>query len=94
MHWLRCIRLPLISEGRRGERAVDFDALAAAGAVGFSDDGETTRHSGIMREALEASRTLGLPVMVHCEDPGLIGGAMHEGETSRRLGLRAIPGRR
>ena len=44
-------------------------ALAAAGAVGFSDDGDTTRHSGIMREALEASRTLGLPVMVHCEDP-------------------------
>ena len=80
-----------VSEGRRGERAVDFDALAAAGAVGFSDDGETTRHSGIMREALEASRTLGLPIMVHCEDPGLIGGAMHEGEPSRRLGLRAIP---
>ncbi len=29
--------------------------------------------------------------MVHCEDAGLTGGAMHEGETSRRLGLRAIP---
>jgi dihydroorotase len=44
-----------------------------------------------MRRALEASRTLGLPVMVHCEDPGLTGGAMHEGDVSRRLGLRAIP---
>ena len=80
-----------ISEARRGERAVDFEALAAAGAVGFSDDGETTRHSGIMREALEASRALGVPVMVHCEDPSLTGGAMHEGEVSRRLGIRAIP---
>ena len=80
-----------VSEGRRGDRAVDFEALAAAGAVGFSDDGETTRHSGIMREALDASRRLGVPVMVHCEDPGLTGGAMHEGETSRRLGLQAIP---
>ena len=42
-----------ISEGRRGDRAVDFEALAAAGAVGFSDDGDSTRHSGIMREALQ-----------------------------------------
>src|SRR5215210_1310684 len=41
-----------ISEGRRGKRAADFDALAAAGAVGFSDDGDTTRNSAIMRAAL------------------------------------------
>jgi dihydroorotase len=80
-----------ISEGRRGARAVDFEALAAAGAVAFSDDGESTSNSGTMREALEASRRVGVPVMVHCEDPGLTGGAMHEGETSRRLGLPAIP---
>jgi dihydroorotase len=79
-----------ISEGRRGQRPVDFGALATAGAVGFSDDGETTRDSGIMLQALEASSVLGLPVMVHCEDAGLTGGAMHEGETSRMLGLRAI----
>ena len=57
------------------ERPVDFDALARAGAVGFSDDGESTRHSGIMRQALEASRVLGLPVMVHCEDKALAAGA-------------------
>jgi dihydroorotase len=80
-----------ISEGRRGERPVDFDALAKSGAAGFSDDGETTTDSGIMRKALEASRLLGVPIMVHCEDAGLTGGAMHEGETSRKLGLRAIP---
>jgi len=80
-----------ISEGRRGARPVDFDALAYAGAVGFSDDGDTTGHSGIMRQALEASHRAGVPVMVHCEDAGLTGGSMHEGETSRMLGLPAIP---
>jgi dihydroorotase len=80
-----------ISEERRGHRPVDFEGLAFAGAVGFSDDGETTRHSGIMRVALEASRALDLPVMVHCEDPSLTGGAMHEGVTARRLGMRGIP---
>jgi dihydroorotase len=79
-----------ISEDRRGDRPVDFEGLVAAGAVGFSDDGDTTDHSGLMREALEASRALKVPVMVHCEDPSLTGGSMHEGETSRRLGMRAI----
>jgi dihydroorotase len=79
-----------VSEGRRGDRPVDFEALAAAGAVGFSDDGDSTRDSAVMRQALEASRSLGVPVMVHCEDPGLVGGAMHEGEASRRIGLPAI----
>ena len=80
-----------ITEGRRGQQAVDFEALAKAGAVGFSDDGDTTPNSGIMRQALEASQVLGLPVMVHCEDSGLSGGAMHEGEVSGGLGLQALP---
>lgn len=80
-----------ISEGRRGQRPADYEALARAGAVGFSDDGESTADSGIMAEALRASAMLGVPVMVHCEDPNLIGGAMHEGEVSARLGVKGIP---
>lgn len=79
-----------ISEGRRGTRVVDFEALAAAGAVGFSDDGESTADSSIMVDALKASRRLNVPVMVHCEDPALVGGAMHEGEVSRTLGIEGI----
>jgi dihydroorotase len=79
-----------ISEGRRGKRPVDYDALVAAGAVGFSDDGDTTENSAIMREALKASRCLGVPVMVHCEDASLAGGAMHEGDISHGLGVCAI----
>jgi dihydroorotase len=80
-----------ISEGRRGRRAADYEALARAGAVGFSDDGESTADSGIMAEALRASAKLGVPVMVHCEDPNLVGGAMHEGDVSARLGVKGIP---
>jgi dihydroorotase len=80
-----------ISEGRRGRRAVDYDALAAAGAVGFSDDGDSTRDAGVMREALRASARLGLPAMVHCEDSGLARGAMHDGDISQQLGVRGIP---
>ncbi len=80
-----------ISEGRRGRRPADYEALARAGAVGFSDDGESTADSGIMTEALRASARLGVPVMVHCEDPNLVGGAMHDGDVSARLGVRGIP---
>ncbi len=80
-----------ISEGRRGQRATDYEALAAAGAVGFSDDGDTTPDSGVMRAALEASSRLRLPVIVHCEDATLTGGAMHEGGVSEKLGERGLP---
>lgn len=80
-----------ISEGRRGERAVDFAALVAAGAVGFSDDGETTADSALMRQALAVGARLNRPVMVHCEDRFLARGAMHEGDVCRSLGLAGIP---
>ncbi len=80
-----------ISAGRAGEEAVDYAALAAAGAIGFSDDGSSCRNSAVMRSALEASVALDLPVMVHCEDHYLATGAMHEGEISRKLGIPGIP---
>ena len=80
-----------ISEGRAGRRPADYEALAKAGAVGFSDDGESTIDTEIMRTALTASRQLGRPVMVHCEDPSLTGGPMHEGDISQQLGVPAIP---
>jgi dihydroorotase len=80
-----------ISEGRRGERAVDYDALAAYGAVGFSDDGSSTRNARVMREALEASGRLKVPVMVHCEDAELATGALHEGDISQELGIAGLP---
>nr|MBA2754943.1 dihydroorotase [Chloroflexia bacterium] len=80
-----------ITEGRRGERAVDFAVLAAAGAIGFSDDGDTTADSSIMRAALEATLVTRRPVMTHCEDKALAHGAMHEGDVSAALGVAGIP---
>src|SRR5690606_14861891 len=81
-----CTVLPIatITRGRSGGEAVDFAALVEAGAIGFSDDGDTTADSAIMREALDASKVLGVPVIVHCEDKALATGAMHEGDVSRR----------
>lgn len=80
-----------ITKGRALKEPVDFDAVIQAGAIGWSDDGDTTPDSAIMRQALDASKRLGRPVIVHCEDKPLASGAMHEGEVSRSLGIPGIP---
>ncbi|CAN5867474.1 dihydroorotase [soil metagenome] len=80
-----------ISRGRKGLAPVDYDALAATGVAGFSDDGDSTIENQVMLMALKASIRLDLPVMAHCEDPVLIGGAMHQGAVSERIGVRGIP---
>ncbi len=81
-----------ISVGRTGEAIAPLREMAAAGAVGFSDDGDSTRSEDVMREALRLSTELNLPIMVHCEDPGMArGGSMHRGAVSAELGDPGIP---
>ncbi|HVL25504.1 MAG TPA: dihydroorotase [Thermomicrobiales bacterium] len=87
----RVYPIATITLGRAGGEAVDFEAVIDAGAIGWSDDGDTTADSAIMRRALEASARLDRPVIVHCEDKPLAHGAMHEGEVSRKLGIGGIP---
>ncbi len=88
---VRVYPIATISQGRQGQETVDYEELAIAGAIGFSDDGDSTASSLVMRRALEASRSLKLPIMVHCEDKALAAGAMNEGDISRKLGLTGIP---
>jgi dihydroorotase len=87
---VRVMPIGAITVGRAGQDLVDFHALAKLGVVGFSDDGISTANSALMADALVASKRLGKPIMVHCEDPYLVGGVMHEGEVSARLGLPGI----
>lgn len=80
-----------ISTGRAGSELADLKGMAEAGAIGFSDDGDSTKSSAVMRKALELTRELNLPIMVHCEDWTLIqGGAINEGPVSRELGLPGL----
>lgn len=80
-----------VSRGSLGEQLADFGELKAAGAVAVSDDGRPVESSRLMRRALEYAGDFGLPVISHCEDLTLGRGAMHEGPTATRLGLRGIP---
>jgi dihydroorotase len=81
-----------ITKGRKGKELTDMAALAEAGVVAFSDDGDPVASSRLMRRALEHSRELGLPISDHCEDKRLSdNGIMNAGRISAKLGVKGIP---
>ncbi|MDX6584204.1 MAG: dihydroorotase [Solirubrobacterales bacterium] len=81
-----------VTKGMRGEELSEHGDLAAAGAVGLSDDGLPIRSARVMRRALQYQRLVELPIALHEEDPELsAGGSMHEGEVSAALGIAGIP---
>ena len=81
-----------ITIGRAGNRLAPMAEMADLGVTMFTDDGDGVQDNGLMRRALEYARPLGVVLAQHCEDDSLsLGGAMHEGEWSSRLGLPAQP---
>jgi len=88
---IRVLPVGCISVGRRGKKIAPMSELAAVGVVGYSDDGTPVLDAGLMRQALELSYTLGLPVIDHCEHTDLTkGGVINRGRLSARLGLRGM----
>jgi len=82
-----------VSRDREGKTLAEMADLKAGGAVAFSDDGSPVYDGGLMRHALEYASMLERPVINHMEDLSLnVGGQMHEGAVSTRLGLPGIPG--
>ena len=81
-----------VSMGSKGEALAEIAAMLDAGIVAVSDDGRPVATAKLMRQAMDYCRSLGLPVIEHCEDPSLAaGGVMREGPRSVRLGLKGIP---
>jgi len=89
---VRILPIGCISKGREGEELAPMSELASAGVIAYSDDGNPVLNSNLMRQALDCSRGLGLPIIDHTEDTLLSeGGLMNEGIISTKLGLRGIP---
>ena len=81
-----------ITKGREGDELAPMHELADAGVIGFSDDGDPVMSPHLMRQALAYSSDLGLPIINHAEDRGLVADwDMNEGDVATRLGLRGIP---
>ena len=84
--------LASITRGLGGQELTEMAALAAAGALGFTDDGKPVVSAGVLRKALQYQRLSGGVIALHEEDPALSrDGVMHEGPVSARLGLAGIP---
>jgi dihydroorotase len=81
-----------VTKGLKGEELSEMAMLKEAGCVAFSDDGMPVMNSLIMRRALEYSKSVGVPIISHCEDITLSdGGVINEGKKSFYLGLKGIP---
>ncbi|MFL6208023.1 MAG: dihydroorotase [Pyrinomonadaceae bacterium] len=81
-----------ITKGSEGRELAEMGEMKRAGIVAVTDDGRSVPSAGMMRRALEYARGFDLPVMDHCEERTLtMGGVMHEGQWSLRLGLRGQP---
>jgi len=90
---VRVLPLATVTAAMAGHQLVEMADLAEAGAVAFSDDGRPILNGGVMRHALEYSRLVDRPIMVHEEDLDLsAGGVMNEGPVATRLGLKGWPG--
>jgi dihydroorotase len=83
---------PAITKARHGAELAELELMAAAGAVGFTDDGDCIASAGMQARALAAIKATGRCLMQHCQEPTLTkGGVMHAGEASVRLGLGGWP---
>jgi dihydroorotase len=81
-----------VSKGRGGQELAELGQLVAGGAVAFTDDGAPVASAALMRRALEYSKMFDRVIMQHCQVPELtLGGVMHEGFESMRLGLGGMP---
>ncbi|MDE3167432.1 MAG: amidohydrolase family protein, partial [Acidobacteriota bacterium] len=63
-----------ITKGSAGEELAAIGSMKNAGAVAISDDGRPVMNARVMRRAMEFARSLGIPVINHCEDLHLSAG--------------------
>ena len=84
---IHILQASTITKGLQGKELVDMDAMANAGACGFTDDGIPILNEKILVEAMEKARELDLPVSLHEEDPAfIIRPGVNQGTVSEKLG--------
>ncbi len=86
----RVLPVGCVTKARQGAELAEMGQMVEAGAVAFSDDGDGVASASVMQRALQYANMLGAPIMQHCQDPDLFGGAMNSGAVAVRLGLAGI----
>ena len=81
-----------ITTGLKGETLVDFNSFKQGGAFAFTDDGVGVQSADMMYRAMQQAAKIDMAIVAHTEENTLIyGGAIHEGKTSEKLGVKGIP---
>lgn len=81
-----------VSKGFKGAELTDMEALAAAGAAGFTDDGIPLMNETLVRDAMVKAKELDLPLSFHEEDPAFItNNGINRGAVSGQLGIGGSP---
>ncbi len=89
IHVLSCAN---VTVGMKGRELTDMEALAKAGAAGFTDDGIPILEEAVARKAMEEAARLNLPISFHEEDPSLItNNGINRGRASAHFGIGGSP---
>lgn len=89
---IRIYQTAAVSQGLKGEIMNDFDALKAAGACGFTDDGIPLLDADFCSKAMEKAAQLNMPISLHEEDKSFItNNGINAGEVSEKLGIKGSP---
>ena len=76
-----------VTKELKGTELVDMDALADAGAVGFTDDGIPIMDEHVLTMAMKKAAELDLPISLHEEDPEfIIKSGVNQGKVAEQLG--------
>ena len=80
-----------ITKNRKGKELSEFGAMAKAGCLALSDDGDSIENSSLLRRALEYAKMFNLLIISHCEDKSLsAGGFIRESFISSKYGIRSV----
>lgn len=89
IHVLSCAA---VSKNFGGGELTDMEALKAAGAAGFTDDGIPLKDEKFVKQAMEEAARLDLPISLHEENPAFIQqNGINHGAVSDELGIYGSP---
>lgn len=81
-----------VTRQMQGKELVDMEALAGAGAAGFTDDGIPLLEPELVREAMERAKALGKPISFHEENPARINNnGVNAGKAAEHFGIGGSP---
>lgn len=89
---IRIYQTCAITNSLKGQELNDLDALAKAGACGFTDDGIPIMDAPLCYQAMQKAAELDMPISLHEEDPAFItNNGINRGEVSAVLGVGGSP---